>query len=310
MNVMLVCGDAAGIQTLRRLKQGSHNVAAVLASADRAYQHGSAWSVARSLGYSPWPVELVNDPSLADRMRALQIDVLLNVYSLRLIRADLLAVPRRGSFNLHPGPLPRYAGLNSVCWAIYNGETRHGVTLHRMVKEVDAGSIIYQASVEIAEDDTGLTLTSKCVREGVPLVFRLLDALERAPESLPELPQDLSQRTFFDAAPPQSGRLTWSDRARRIVDFVRSADFTPFRSPWGHPTTSTGAGTIGIAKASLTRRACGEPPGTVGAACGPDMEVASSDEWVLVRLVSIDRTYRLPADILRTGEVLSEGTQN
>lgn len=177
MNVMLVCGEAAGIQTLRRLKQGRHNVAAVLASADRADQPGSAWSVARSLGYSPWPVELVTEPSLAARMRALQVDVLLNVYSLRLIRADLLAVPRLGSFNLHPGPLPRYAGLNSASWAIYNGETRHGVTLHRMVKEADAGGIIYQASVEIDEDDTGLTLTSKCVTVGVPLVFRLLDAL-------------------------------------------------------------------------------------------------------------------------------------
>ena len=57
------------------------------------------------------------------------MDLILNVHSLHLIRKEILDLPRLGSFNFHPGPLPRYAGLNSVCWALYRGETKHGVTL-------------------------------------------------------------------------------------------------------------------------------------------------------------------------------------
>ena len=35
-----------------------------------------------------------------------------------LIKDEILHAPAIGSFNLHPAPLPRYAGLNSVSWAI------------------------------------------------------------------------------------------------------------------------------------------------------------------------------------------------
>jgi hypothetical protein len=70
------------------------------------------------------------------------------------------------SFDLHPGPLPRYAGLNSVSWAIYRGEKEHGVTLHKLAPEIDAGPIIFQESVSIGRKETGLSLTAKCVNAG------------------------------------------------------------------------------------------------------------------------------------------------
>ena len=61
--------------------------------------------------------------------------------------------------NLHPGPLPQYAGLNVPSWAIYNGEVTHGVSLHRMDSGIDTGPIAYQASVLIGPRDTGLSLS-------------------------------------------------------------------------------------------------------------------------------------------------------
>src|SRR5580692_7331177 len=73
------------------------------------------------------PVERVKDPELAESLRSAQVDLLLNVHSLYIIHQGVLAVPRLGAYNLHPAPLPRYAGLNSVSWAIYHGEKEHGV---------------------------------------------------------------------------------------------------------------------------------------------------------------------------------------
>ena len=70
------------------------------------------------------PSTSVRDPEFAEWMRSEEIDLLLNVHSLYVIHADLVAAPRTGSFNLHPGPLPEYAGLNAPSWAIYHGESR------------------------------------------------------------------------------------------------------------------------------------------------------------------------------------------
>jgi UDP-4-amino-4-deoxy-L-arabinose formyltransferase/UDP-glucuronic acid dehydrogenase (UDP-4-keto-hexauronic acid decarboxylating) len=58
--------------------------------------------------------KIVKDPDFAARIVDENIDILLNVHSLFLIHKDVLTAPRLGSYNLHPAPLPRYAGLNSA----------------------------------------------------------------------------------------------------------------------------------------------------------------------------------------------------
>ena len=70
-----------------------------------------------------------------------------------------VAAPTIGSFNLHPGPLPEYAGLNVPSWAIYEGERSHGVTLHWMDEGIDTGPIVWQERFDDRLDDTGLALS-------------------------------------------------------------------------------------------------------------------------------------------------------
>lgn len=285
MNVILIGEEAAGMRTLQSLEQCGVRVTAVMASPRRQDEGASLWGLATKLGYRTWPAELVKDPKFAAQVRDERVDVILNVHSLFLIRKEVLEASRLGSFNLHPGPLPRYAGLNSVCWAIYRGEKQHGVTLHKLVPEIDAGPIVYQESVGLGSEETGLSLTVKCVNIGVPLILRLLEAAAQGPSNIPLTPQDLSKREYFGRKVPENGNLSWNRPARRIVDFVRASNFFPYRSPWGIPRTKRGDSTLGILKAQLTGTPVDAPPGTVGAERSGGVEVACADEWIVVRQV-------------------------
>jgi methionyl-tRNA formyltransferase len=104
------------------------------------------------------------------------VDLLLNVHSLHIIHPAVLAATQIGDFNLHPGPLPHYAGLNVVSWSIYRGETQHGVTIHKMEDVVDTEAIAYQEMFDLNEDDSGLRVSSTCTRVGLKLIDSLLDA--------------------------------------------------------------------------------------------------------------------------------------
>ncbi len=285
MNVILIGEEAAGMRTLQSLEQCGVRVIAVMASPRRQDEGASLWGLATKLGYRTWPAELVKDARFAAQVRDERVDVILNVHSLFLIRKEVLEASRLGSFNLHPGPLPRYAGLNSVCWAIYRGEKQHGVTLHKLVPEIDAGPIVYQESVGLESEETGLSLTVKCVNIGVPLILRLLEAAAQGPSNIPLTPQDLSKREYFGRKVPENGNLSWNRPARRIVDFVRASNFFPYRSPWGVPRTKRGDSTLGILKARLTGTPADAPPGTVGAESSGGVEVACADEWIVVRQV-------------------------
>jgi methionyl-tRNA formyltransferase len=308
MNVLLIAEEAAGARTLRAVLEAGANVVAVMASP--VTQHGrhlSVWNLARQLGCATWSAELVKEQSFAGHVRGAGVDIILNVHSLFVIQEEVLQAPRLGSFNLHPGPLPHYAGLNSVSWAIYRGEKQHGVTLHRMAPKIDAGPIVYQEVFGIGDEETGLSLTAKCVNVGVPLVLRLLHAAARAPSDIPSTPQDLSGRQYFGREVPRNGNISWNCPARQIVDFIRAADFFPFRSPWGHPRACLRNSTLCIAKAARTRRAADLPAGSVGKVTGGAVEVAGGGEWILVRQVVLDGNHRPASEVLKTGDLLLDG---
>jgi methionyl-tRNA formyltransferase len=312
VNSLLVGEESAGIQTLRALTDGDHRIVAVMASQSK--NNGglaNLWETSETLGYQTWPSILVKEPRFADEVRAAEVDVILNIHSLFIINKEVVKAPRIGCFNMHPGPLPRYAGLNAVSWAIYRGETSHGVTIHKMEPGIDTGPIVYQELFDIDDADTGLTLSARCIRSGIPLVLRLMDAVSTDPAAIPLTPQDLTKREYFGREVPQDGKLIWSLPAGEIVNFVRACDYFPFPSPWGHPQTilesMSGEEEIGVVKARLTGEGCDRAPGTVGEVVGPGVKVACGDEWIVVNKLKVEERYVSSADILKPGSRLSNG---
>jgi methionyl-tRNA formyltransferase len=310
VNILLVGEESAGIQTLRALADSDHRIVAVMASPSK--NNGglaNLWETAERLGYQTWMSKRVKDPSFADEVRAAEVDIILNIHSLFIINKEVVSAPHIGCFNMHPGPLPRYAGLNAVSWAIYRGETSHGVTIHKMEPGIDTGPIVYQDLFDIDDADTGLKLSAKCIRSGIALVLRLMETASADPAAIPLTPQDLTEREYFGREVPYEGRLIWSLPAREIVNFVRACDFFPFHSPWGHPQTilgtMSGAQEIGVVKACLTGERCDVSPGTVGDVVGPGVKIACGDEWIIVNKLKVEGRYVNSADVLKQGSRLS-----
>jgi methionyl-tRNA formyltransferase len=311
VNILLVGEESAGIQTLRALAGSDHRVVAVMASpSNNNGGLANLWETAEKLGHRTWPSKLVKDPRFADEVRDAEVDIILNIHSLFIINKEVVIAPRIGCFNMHPGPLPRYAGLNAVSWAIYRGETSHGVTIHKMEPGIDTGPIVYQELFDIDDADTGLTLSARCIRSGIALVLRLMETASIDPAIIPLTSQDLTKREYFGHEIPYEGRLIWSLPAREIINFVRACDFFPFPSPWGHPRTvletMSGAQEIGVVKACLTGERCDGSPGTVGEFVGPGVKIACGDEWIIVNKLKVEGRYVNSARVLKPGSRLSE----
>lgn len=304
MNVLLVAEESAGIQALRWLDKSNHRLVAVMCSPG-VNGVPTVHSVAEQLGYTTWPAASVKEPGLAEKIRAENIDILVNIHSLYLIHKDVLNAPHLGSFNMHPGPLPRYAGLNAPSWALFHGETTHGVTIHRMVPGVDAGPIAFQSVFDIVENDTALSVSTKCIRLGIESIKNLLDLAASDPEKIPAIPQNVSERTYFGKAAPNDGRIVWASSASQVMNFVRAFDYFPFKSPWGSAKTSLGSVEMGITKVFRSGKSCNLPVGTIGVSDTTGAYVATKDEWVRIPRVNINGEYVDAGAILKTGDRLS-----
>jgi methionyl-tRNA formyltransferase len=311
LKIVLVAEESAGVQVLRALYAAPEapEIVAVVSTpaSERGAQH-LVPAAAERLGLILRPAAELRHSSFASWLREREVDILLNVHSLVVLGGDVVAAPRLGSFNLHPGPLPEYAGLNAPSWAIYRGESRHAVTLHWMDAGIDSGPVAYESSFEIDDTDTGLSLTAKCVRNGVPLALRLVADAARDPSSVPVRAQDLGRRRYFGREVPNEGTIVWSAPAHEIVRFVRACDYMPFKSPWGVPSTRLGGHTVGIVKASLTGERADDPPGSVGAiGVRGTARVAAGDEWVAVHRLWLDGRYVKAVDVCSAGDHFEDG---
>lgn len=308
LNIAVACGGAAGLRLLGDLLASRHRLCAVFAQRPGEQTTlSSVWQFATQNDLPLHDASLLRLPESADLLRRDSADLLLSFRSPVIVCPEALAAPAFGAFNLHTGPLPRYAGMNAVCWAIYHGETQHGVTLHEMVPKIDAGRIVYQAMFDIAEDDTGLSVTNRCIREGQRLFRDLVNQVATDPAAMPRIEQDLSQRSYFGRGVPQDGKLIWDRTARAIVDFVRACDFHPLRSPWGHPRAILRGSVLHIARARRTDAATDGASGVVTRLEGDDAVVNAADEQIRLAQIIVGEDWVAPSSVLRVGDRLEDG---
>jgi methionyl-tRNA formyltransferase len=93
-----------------------------------------------------------NGQECENLLQSLAPDVLV-LGSSRILRSNILEIPRLGTLNPHPGLLPEYRGLDVIPWAIYNGDPL-GVTVHVVDPGIDTGDIVAQQTFDLQPGDT------------------------------------------------------------------------------------------------------------------------------------------------------------
>ena len=147
-------------------------------------------------------------------------ELIFSFYYRALIPKEILLLPRLGAYNMHGALLPRYRGRACVNWAVLNGETRTGATLHVMTEKPDGGDIIDSEAVDIKFTDTALDVFLKVTEAARIITERSLPALEAG--TAPRTPQNEAEATYFGRRRPEDGRIDWNKSAREIYNLIRA----------------------------------------------------------------------------------------
>lgn len=148
------------------------------------------------------------------RLVGIGVDVVLSVLYDRIIGAELIHSGPR-VLNLHMGKLPEYRGMRPVNWALRNGDTTAGVTLHEVDEGIDTGPIIAQTTFMIwPEIDEVRDVYRRAVHAAEGILHETMPHLD----TLPAVPQDESRAGYYSTADMAKlgNRLEWTrDESRR-----------------------------------------------------------------------------------------------
>ena len=212
-----------GFECLDALVSRGNRVLAVFTHLDNPEEKiwfRSVTQLAQQHGIPVHTPDSVNTPKWIAWLREMRPEIIFSFYYRNMICQEILDIPRLGAFNLHGSLLPKYRGRVPINWAVLNGETETGATLHYMVKRPDAGDIVDQQAVSIGPRDTAQDVFIKVAAAARQVLERNLDAIKQG--RAPRRPQDEIQATYYGGRKPEDGRIDWRADAQRIFNLIRA----------------------------------------------------------------------------------------
>ena len=147
----------------------------------------------------------------------------------KIIRQELIDLPRAGLINFHPSFLPFNRGTHYNFWALAE-QCPFGVTLHFVDRGIDSGDIVAQERIPYDWTDTGGTLYFKAKEAMVELFKKNYSRLRDG--AYTRRPQDHPAGSFHSAAELDAASRIDLDaqyRARDLLNLLRARTFP------GHP---------------------------------------------------------------------------
>lgn len=209
--------------------------------------------------------------------------------------------PKLGCINVHGSLLPAYRGAAPIQRALLDGNDRTGVTIMKIVKELDAGDMLIKAEIPISADDTSGSLFDKLASLGAKtLVDNLPDILA---EKITAKKQDPSLATYAKKITKEEARLNFNDSAENCNLKIRGLN------PWPIANASIDNIVFKIFKAKVLNDNQGKKPGTIISVDKKGISVACAEGAVCLEIIQAPGKGRVnAADFARSrSDIFSVG---
>ncbi len=222
------------VPSLRALQEEGHAVLAVVTQPDRPAGRGRQLRespVKREAEREGIPVlqpENPRDEAFQAELQALEPDLSVVAAYGHILTDDVLALPRLGSVNVHASLLPALRGAAPVNWAIIHGHSHSGVTIMRMVRELDAGPILYRVATPLPDDISAGELYLMLSEMGATALIEALAQMEAG--VLEETEQEHERATYAPKLARDDARVAWALDAEELQRWIRGCD--PWPAAW------------------------------------------------------------------------------
>lgn len=255
MRVLFAGTPGFAVPTLRALA-GNDLVEAVLTAPDRPAGRGKRLTpsaVAQEAAALEIPVLKPERLNAAAREAVARVepDLLVCVAYGRIFGPRFLALFPCGGINLHPSLLPKFRGPAPIPAAILAGEQQTGLSVQYLARQMDAGDIILQKTIDLDGSETTGSLSEYCASAGASLVVDAVQAIERG--TVRAVQQNHAEASYCHLLSSSDAWIDWSDSAEHIHRQIRAY------APWPGVRTVFGDSWVRIHEATVLSHVDREP---------------------------------------------------
>jgi methionyl-tRNA formyltransferase len=308
MNIVFFGSSHFAVQSLKALLNSGHKISCVVTQPDKKKGRGLSLGataikiVAQDSHLKIYQPERINTSQALSLLKELNPDLFVVIAYGQILSQEILDIPKILSINVHGSILPKYRGAAPINWAIINGEKTTGITIIKMIKEMDAGPIILQKMVDIADDDTAITLEDKLSGLATQLLLTSLQSIEDNNYKL--IPQAKDNVSFAPKLKKEDGRINWSKPACDIYNLIRGC------FPWPSAFTYHNNKLLKIYKAQVcptSRLSASLQPGEIIDVSKEGIIVITGKDNLIIKELQIEGKRRMKVEELILGYKISVG---
>ena len=143
----------------------------------------------------------------------------------KLIPSKFLDIPKKGFINIHASLLPKWRGAAPIQRAIINSDKETGISIMKIIEELDAGPVMKKIKININPTDTSDSISKKLSQIGSENIVKALDDILENRAKFIE--QEHNLVTYAKKIKKNEGKINWEESAKTIISKINGLNPDP-----------------------------------------------------------------------------------
>ncbi len=171
---------------------------------------------------------IVFDDDEINYIKKLNPDLVIVVAYGKILPNKLLNLDKVLFINVHASLLPKWRGAAPIQRAIMNLDHETGVSIMKIVTELDAGPVLMQSKIKITKEINYKELSGQMSELGAKLILDTLKLIENKSANFIE--QNESEASYAKKIEKKETKINWNDDAKKIIAKINA--FSPNPGCW------------------------------------------------------------------------------
>ena len=219
------------IASLETINNSSHKIITVYTQPPKKKSRGQkietspVYKKAKKLNLKIRCPENLNNETEYNFLKDNAPDVVVVVAYGQIIPKKILEIPNILFINLHASLLPRWRGAAPIQRAIQHKDKETGISIMKIVNELDAGPFLKQVKISIKHDTNFTDLSNSLSNLGAKVLLESLSQIES--KNVKYIEQDHENATYAKKMQKKEFKIDWNIKADDLVAQINSLSRFP-----------------------------------------------------------------------------------
>ena len=234
MNIIFMGTPQFAVPILKAIHDSGHNILEVYTQPANKSGRGQKFSQSEIFYFAEKlnikvrsPVSLETSEEI-NHIKKLKPDLVVVAAYGKILPTKLLEIDKLSFINVHASLLPKWRGAAPIQRAIMNMDSETGISIMKIVPQLDAGPVMMQEKLNISQDISFFELSKKMSEIGAKLILNSIKLIQDNKAVFIE--QKESDATYAKKIEKNETKINWAESAKKIIAKINA--FHPNPGCW------------------------------------------------------------------------------